>query len=818
MQHRTQCNRRSRRPASPVLKPSPWPTRLITHGVITAAVLMASGWTPRVQAQSATGPTANASTSAARRYDIASGPLPAVLTQFSSEAGIYLAGSTELAQGKNSPGLQGNFSVAQAFAVLLRGTGLEALPDARGQYVLAAARPAAASDSLPEVTVSAGADYGPGALQQDGKAADGYRARTVSSLGALGSSSLLDTPYSVTVVPRELIQNIQAQSPEDIFRISASTRTITAQVTGWSPIVNIRGFETSDSAEDGLRRSSTFASVMEDKERVEILNGLSGFMYGAAAPAGMINYVYKRPTMERLNSVTVGNYGGGQYYVHGDFGGRIDEAGKLGYRLNIVKQDGNTAIDYQKIRRELVSGAIDWQLTDKLLLEFNAAYNHYKTTSPSAYWYYAIPHGPAPDASKNWSQPWIHDEFENKKVTGRLTYRLDDNLTLRAALTHNIIDRPVQDHTLNSVSTAGSYDQLRQRAGSTNGTDDSAQLMADIGFHTGPAAHKLTVGYYTYVSRNWDTTYAPHTGYQGPYPLSTPTYVAEPVFPANTSSPYYAGKTRNDNVIIGDEIKFGQQWSTLLGINHSRITSENFDSTGARSQPDYGKSRFSPSVSLLFKPVPSVTLYGTYIEGLEMGGRAPATADNHDEIMAPMVSKQKELGVKVEVGEVLLTTALFNIEKAYEYLNGNVYTQDGRQQHKGWEFTASGKPTRNWTVIGGVTLLDPSIRGGENDGKKPLNVARLVAKLYTEYALPLPGLSLSGGVYYTGRQWADAANTDELPSYTTIDVGARYVTTAMRQPLIYRLNINNLANKNYWADSYYTGAPRTVAFSAQLQF
>lgn len=81
----------------------------------------------------------------------------------------------------------------------------------------------------------------------------------------------------------------------------------------------------------------------------------------------------------------------------------------------------------------------------------------------------------------------------------------------------------------------------------------------------------------------------------------------------------------------------------------------------------------------------------------------------------------------------------------------------------------------------------------------------------------MPGLTLTGGIYYTGRQAADAANTEFLPGVTTFDLGARYQTTLNGTPVTYRLNVSNLFNKNYWANSSYTGYPRTIAFSAQFR-
>ena len=83
----------------------------------------------------------------------------------------------------------------------------------------------------------------------------------------------------------------------------------------------------------------------------------------------------------------------------------------------------------------------------------------------------------------------------------------------------------------------------------------------------------------------------------------------------------------------------------------------------------------------------------------------------------------------------------------------------------------------------------------------------------------LPGLALTGGTYYTGKQYSDEANQHSLPSFTTFDAGARYrAQLSSDNTLTLRTNISNLANKEYWLSSHYLGAPRTLTFSAQLEF
>ncbi|SSW63408.1 Ferrichrome receptor FcuA [Achromobacter veterisilvae] len=788
--------------------------RLPAAAAIAAAALIGLAAPCALQAQ-----TPRASPAPDERdYDIPAGELSRVLTEFAVQAGIQVSVEASLTTGRQSPGLRGRQSAWSGLNAILAGTGLR--PERRGNAYTVRPAPAVDAVTLPGITVQGNTAA---ALQQEGLASDGYRVSTISSTGALGRMELRNAPYSFSVVPRELLQNVQAQSPDDVYKINPSTMTQTPQLSGWAPMVKIRGFNSYDRAEEGLRRSFGFAASLEDKERVEVLSGLSGFLYGAASPGGMVNYVHKRPTPERLNSITAGNYGGGQYYVHGDFGGPFDSNGKIGYRVNLVRQNGDTAVDDQKIDRSLASLALDFNITDRFKLELGASYSDYKMTAPTAYWFVRddLSRPKAPDAGKNWGQPWIRDETESRKWMARMTYEASDHLTLRVAHLREYQDRPVQYHTMNSLRSSTQYAQLRQKVGPTSTESEAWQALADISFDTGPIAHQITMGYYGYMDKQWQSTYFPSTGYVGPYSLDSPTHVPEPAWPSDASAKtYYASRIRNDNFMIGDLIRFNEQWSVLAGVNRSTIKAMERDENGAASQPDYDRGLTSPNVSLMFMPTPWLTAYATYLEGLEQGGVAPDEAVNRGQVLSPMRSKQRELGLKAELGGVLVSGALFDIEKAYEYANdANVYVQSGTQRHRGAEVSAMGKVTDAWTVVGGATLLTARVEGSDNDGNAPINVPKLTAKLYSEYALPFaPGLSLTGGVYYVGKQWATATNTSRLPSYTTFDLGLRYATKVTGRPLTLRLNVNNVANRSYWLNSYYLGSPRSIALSAQMQF
>lgn len=136
---------------------------LILELVLAGHLLM--GWPDVVQAQAASPTSADQDVrpdaGVARFYDTPAGPLSSVLTRFSTEAGIFLVGASKLAQGKTSPGVQGNFTVQVALDMLLTGTRAEAILAAADANV-AAARAA----MLPRLTLGVGVGTQGGALRR----------------------------------------------------------------------------------------------------------------------------------------------------------------------------------------------------------------------------------------------------------------------------------------------------------------------------------------------------------------------------------------------------------------------------------------------------------------------------------------------------------------------------------------------------------------------------------------------------------------------------------------------------------------------------
>src|ERR1700744_2381536 len=123
-----------------------------------------------------------------------------------------------------------------------------------------------------------------------------YNADTVS-LGPLGDKKLLDTPFSMTVVPQDLIENLQAQTVNDTLRYLPSVEIRDQQGFEVSRPQS-RGFQgtiVQNTRLDGLSIIGTTAIPAENLSGIQVLNGLAGSLYGPATPAAGIKQFFQTP-------------------------------------------------------------------------------------------------------------------------------------------------------------------------------------------------------------------------------------------------------------------------------------------------------------------------------------------------------------------------------------------------------------------------------------------------------------------------------------------------------------------------------------------
>ena len=160
-------------------------------------------------------------------------------------------------------------------------------------------------------------------------------------------------------------------------------------------------------------------------------------------------------------------------------------------------------------------------------------------------------------------------------------------------------------------------------------------------------------------------------------------------------------------------------------------------------------------------------------------------------------------------------------------MTGNRFSADGEQRNRGVELSAYGAVGRGVRLYAGATWIDAELTRTNSTatvGNTAVGVPAVQLALNAEWDVPLlAGVTLTGGLLHSGEQYANQANTQRLPAWTTLDLGARYRTALAGQPLTIRADLRNVSDKDYWAGAstwgtLIAGAPRTFLLSATLDF
>ena len=656
-----------------------------------------------------------------------------------------------------------------------------------------------------------------------------------ASLGNLGKRELINTPFSVQTMSAPLINQQQLKSVKDVFRYMPSVQGdgVRPQSRG------MQGSVVQNSMIDGLNVVSTTEYPAEQFQQIEVLNGMAGALYGPANPAGMFNFVSKRPTDTPLHRMTVGAGTGSGGLASMDFSGPLDDQDRIKYRLNLLDEDGRGYTAGSTKRRRYAGLGLDFQVTDQTVVETNFSYYNYYDRGLPANFALAkgtqFPHAINPTDGK-YGQTYAGNKDKTTTASVHIKHDFDGNWLLDVGVLRQIADRESTTITNTLTDNKGNYTSTTANSAASRFTINS--YMANLTGHvdTGWLQHDLAMGVRGFVWKNYNpvdgaTTTVGHAS------LSNPVHFAKPDYPDFTDR-YHSASTTQHAFLLSDILTFNPQWSLLLSGSENLFTVSNYGKAGHRTS-DSKDNGASGAASLMYKPVDNVTLYTTWADSLQQGDTAPAGASNVGQVLSPYRSHQVEIGAKyAPVQDLLLSAALFQAKRPFAYTTeSGEFKEDGTQKNHGVELMADGHVTPNLRLFGGVTWLDAKLHdtASENaDGKRIVGLPRYTANMLAVYTLPqLPDVDVDTNVHYVGRRATDNANDSWVGSYTTVDVGGGYHTKMFGSATTFRLDITNLTNRHYWTNivpgaltgysgagyaSAQAGAPRQAQVSMQIDF
>ena len=685
-----------------------------------------------------------------------------------------------------------------------------------------------AVQTLESVTVKASADASAGGLKAPypgGQVARGGR------VGILGSQDVMDTPFSITSYTRKLIQDQQAASVGDVLLNDPAVR-VARGFGNYQQAYFVRGLPvfSDDMAYNGLYGLLPRQYLAtEFLERVEVLRGASAFLNGAAPGGsglgGAINAVPKRAPNEALNEITLGVDSGGQGYAAADIARRFGPDQSTGVRLNLAQRDGKTVVDDAKKKLTVAALGLDFH-TGNLRLSADIGFqdNKLKDNQPSI----TIASGPipsAPDASKNYGQTWNYSNERDTFGTIRAEYDITRDWTVWGAYGMRHGDE-ANDLSNPTVVAGGGLRYLRSVVTRTDRIR-TGEIGVRGQLKTGDIGHTLVFSAATYRGKtDAPSQFADFAG------VTSGTLDSPAAIPPTTLSPanvfHTVSDTKTSSFAVSDTLSLLQD--TL------KVT------LGARSQTfkdvGYDESRVTPVAGIVYKVSKAVSLYGSYVEGLVKGDIAPATFSvfvptfqtfpvaNGGEIFKPYQTKQSELGVKFDLGRVGGSVSLYDARKPTYAVDPTslVFAQTDKVTNRGVEASVFGEPVSGVRLLGGAVYTNSKV---ESSGLRSIGVPKFQMNLGAEWDVPgISGLALTSRVMYTATQYADSANVQQVPSWTTLGIGARYGMTVGGKELTLRLRVDNVTNRNYWASAGgYPGAgylvlgdPRTFTLSGTVAF
>lgn len=764
-------------------------------------------------------------------YNISAGSLDQVLNRFAASSGILLAIDGSLTSGLTSSGLQGNYSLDSGLNAILSGSGLQAVSQGNGRYVLTKmqSQPKEDSVNLPVVKVSAESITSAGLPEtyKGGQVARGGR------LGVLGNTDIKDAPFNITAYTSELIKTQEARSVADLLVNNDASVRIMGGRGDINEDYTIRGFYVSstDIAFNGLYGLMPYWKVpIEFVERIELLRGPTSMLSGmppSGGVGGTINVVPKRAAHEPLTRLSVDYTSDSQIGTHLDLGRRFGPDNAFGARINAVYREGDTAVDNQSREFPMASLALDYQ-GEKLTLEADllAQKEHLNGVARPVLLLPGTQIPDVPDTDKLFGMKNSYSDQEMFSLITRAEYAWNDQIDLYATLggRQSDWDTKAANIFIADSSNGDMFNASARQRAERRTYSGEAGLRAR--FETGSFGHEVTASVTRYDHQEGLVyLFAPNIPgnlYQPPINIDLDASSLDGSIPTTTES-VLSGLSLTDQISMFDE-----RLNLTLGIRRQWIDAQNYDQNTGVKTADYADQVWTPLAGISFAITSNLSIYANAIEGLSQGDTAPITASNPGEMLSPYKTQQYEIGMKYEGINYGASWAAFQIEKPNAFTDSsNTFRDDGEQRNRGLEFNVYGELSDGFRVLGGLSYIQPEqlkTENGANDGNDARGVARRQANLGVYWDVPtIAGASLNARWIYTGEAYLDQQNSLKIPSWQRYDIGGSYGFQVAGKTARININVENLFGEDYWQGaSFYDGltvsSPRTYTISATVDF
>ena len=677
------------------------------------------------------------------------------------------------------------------------------------------------------------------------------------NLGVLGKANAFTAPITVVNYDEQALNNTEARTLVDavakkdasVWQFGGESNTLTGlYFRGYQ--LDARQFSVNGLA--GMYGTQGTASVQVGS--AQLIKGASTAVNGMdpeGAVSGSVNIETKKAADEGNRKIGLGWFSNDRAQGTFDLGQRFGENKEFGVRANGKLRHGDTPRHgYSEDNKEFALNA-DYR-GEKLRVAFDSIYAKRKTNGGRAR-IQDIQNAngrlfDAPEGKVNLAPSWQAQNTRGQ--TNMLTFEWDafENAQITGGIGYNNA-RYYGNFASPTVTSSGlTYNSGRARLTDQRFKTLSMNLTARGEFETGPVSHNWSAAF--------DRIDRKRTTYQGARQtkseeinprLDIPAKLAK--LDSNLGNAWIATPSLDtvikvNSLAVSDTLGFADnKYRLTLGGRFQAVEQKN-KLNGRKADA----SRFSPMLMAAWVPQPDLVVYGNYMEDLEPSD-IRTDDDGHVTMADPRVSRQFEVGMRKNWGDFVTTLNAFQIKRPGYWFGkttsgtdfamrknaGLAYSgsEQGMERSRGIEFnTYANLLNKTLRPSFGLMYLQSTVKDYPNFADNLVNgvqVAnpRVIAKAGVEWDTPFAkGLTLNGNVSYFGKSYQDTQKQYAFPSYTLVDVGARYKTKLGKNTLTVSSSVENLFNKNYWQvqrgqyDRSFAvvGMPRTYWLKAELDF
>ena len=593
-------------------------------------------------------------------------------------------------------------------------------------------------------------------VQVIGHQYEGY-AEHMPQSGTKTDVEWLDVPQAVSVVTKTEMEDRGAVRLVDALDGVAGVNNTLGE--GSRDQFVIRGFDAlNDMYRDGMRDDGTLQSYrsLSNIERVEVVKGPAGALYGRGSAGGIINLVTKRANGDNFTNVN-GSVGSNSQFV-----GQVDSSmafsDKVNGRINLEHRQADSYVNHVDSNDFFIAPTIRVLPAEGHTVDLDVEYAHQELVP-----YRGVPskNGKPVDVSESSFYGGTNDYQESDSLRVGINYewRLNSEWvwTNRAAYNHIELE---QKGTRQGTVTGDKVSQTVNNFGYDPRT--TTTMQSELVWETD--SNQMMIGA-DYNQINIDLTLASDK-------TLPPKHIYNSVVGATPDpgfKPFRDNTTTTTGIYLQDVYTLGD----LSVIGNVRYDSMELEQQKAgKAQEKLDDNKVSYRGGLVYRINNDMSVYASLARSWQL----PYSGIYINPKLAEFFHTDlKEVGAKAYLldNALMLNAAIFQIdqEQPQTNINGDVINKI-EARHQGIELEARGQITELWDISVGYSYLDAE---DKDTGKKPNDVSDHLFSLWSTYQL-YENWRLGGGVKYVGDRYAGNNEAVALGDYTTVDLMAAYTT------------------------------------------